>query len=799
MADDNQLNISFSGSVDGLVQSTKTAQAAIGQFSDSVKTQSAAVNSSLTSAFSPFTKFNPNVSALASASTALRSVETAAGSAGHGTAGFYREIVVLGHEVVSGNFSRIPGSMMVMAERSGQLTTIFESLAVLATPLGAGIAALAVSLGTVAYQALQASRTLDAVRTAMDSVGNGASFNAGQNKAFLSYLEQYGISGKVARAALVDVEGAVGGNTAEFGKLVALLPTVNAMMRGDTAEASKFLALAISDPSKAIDILHQKYDALSPAQLEAARNYQDNGEKAQETAVVIQALTARAADLHDEVEGKLNPRLKELELIFQGLLYGGNPFSALLHNITVAAGMAADAVGRLGVAANPNGKVNGPSDSMAAAQRENNDILNAGYDLERKKGLEVARQEELQGQINQLKQAENAAILQGNNALAQRFAKDQAEVQNELNNLKPKGGINKPKGQGSELSDWQAELDNKLTADQAFGEKAKAEEIEFWQQKKALATAGTTEYNEITSRLYDLQNQQYEKDTEAAKAAERAKTEAEKQAAEERNRDILKHFDELAALYKDDYTKYVQIEQQKATFVKAVYGQESAQAEQQQAKLDQIEQQHLDKIKQQWSNAFSGIKSSVNSGIMSMIQGTETFGQAVGNVFLSLGQSVAGVLEDMAEKWLITEIVGETSSQTQAHAGIAASAAQAGAAAFASIAAIPIIGPAMAPAAGAAAYTGALAYEGLASFDVGSWNLPSDMVAQVHKGEMIIPRTFADDLRSNGGLTGASGGDHFHIHAIDTRGMSRFIRNNSDAVASAVRTAGRNGNRNLNG
>ena len=40
------------------------------------------------------------------------------------------------------------------------------------------------------------------------------------------------------------------------------------------------------------------------------------------------------------------------------------------------------------------------------------------------------------------------------------------------------------------------------------------------------------------------------------------------------------------------------------------------------------------------------------------------------------------------------------------------------------------------------------------SFAVGSWEIPRDMTANIHKGEMIIPRTFADDIRSNKGFGG---------------------------------------------
>jgi hypothetical protein len=42
----------------------------------------------------------------------------------------------------------------------------------------------------------------------------------------------------------------------------------------------------------------------------------------------------------------------------------------------------------------------------------------------------------------------------------------------------------------------------------------------------------------------------------------------------------------------------------------------------------------------------------------------------------------------------------------------------------------------------------------LPSFDVGSYNLPKDMIAQVHKGEMIIPAAQAQQIRSGGGMGG---------------------------------------------
>lgn len=81
-------------------------------------------------------------------------------------------------------------------------------------------------------------------------------------------------------------------------------------------------------------------------------------------------------------------------------------------------------------------------------------------------------------------------------------------------------------------------------------------------------------------------------------------------------------------------------------------------------------------------------------------------------------------------------------------------------AAYASLAAIPIAGPFL----GAAAAAAVIAYgaERLAavksnSFAVGTPNIPQDQMAMVHQGEMIVPATFSDAIRSGDLALSATG------------------------------------------
>lgn len=92
----------------------------------------------------------------------------------------------------------------------------------------------------------------------------------------------------------------------------------------------------------------------------------------------------------------------------------------------------------------------------------------------------------------------------------------------------------------------------------------------------------------------------------------------------------------------------------------------------------------------------------------------------------------------------------------------------------------------------------------LPSFDVGSWSVPGDMVAQIHGGEMIIPAGPAAAIRSGSASLGASTGSasgagtfNITIQAIDTQTGAQFLKNNMAVIAAGMSTAVRNGNSNL--
>lgn len=64
----------------------------------------------------------------------------------HASAGVTRELIVMGHEAATGNFSRIPGTMMVLAERSGYALSAIAAM----NPVVLGITAV-VAAGAVGW------------------------------------------------------------------------------------------------------------------------------------------------------------------------------------------------------------------------------------------------------------------------------------------------------------------------------------------------------------------------------------------------------------------------------------------------------------------------------------------------------------------------------------------------------------------------------------------------------------------------------------------------------------------------
>ena len=223
------------------------------------------------------------------------------------------------------------------------------------------------------------------------------------------------------------------------------------------------------------------------------------------------------------------------------------------------------------------------------------------------------------------------------------------------------------------------------------------------------------------------------------------------------------------------------------TALAQIHAQIEAIEQQHQAKMGQIKKQE---ILEEQKNRLS-MYSTVEGGMQRIIAGTLSGTIKMSNVFQSTMQMLGGAVIDMlaktAAQWIMDSVMKKSLGSSTAESQIGANAAAAGSAAFASTAAIPIVGPELAPEAAQAAYAGAMAFAPMASFAVGAWDLPRDMIAQVHQGETILPKTFAEDFRANGGGLGGGGGHTIHYHDNSGKLSPSDIRRNAKLIQDTLK------------
>ena len=239
-----------------------------------------------------------------------------------------------------------------------------------------------------------------------------------------------------------------------------------------------------------------------------------------------------------------------------------------------------------------------------------------------------------------------------------------------------------------------------------------------------------------------------------------------------------------------------------------------------------IDEQSIAAAQRSWESYFTTVEGAFDSQLKGLISGTTTWGAAFKSILTDLLVKFIEMTEKMALQWAAGEMARTTAS-TSGAAARAAAETSAGAASLAGTVAnalrsimasaaetfagifgflSPVMGPAAAGPAAAGQATVAAAAGGLSAFALGSWELPADMVAQVHKGEMIVPAAhtpWAQSLMSRAGRPAdgaASGGDvhvhhatNFNIQALDSRDVKRWIAGNGRTILDTINSSVRNG------
>lgn len=288
-------------------------------------------------------------------------------------------------------------------------------------------------------------------------------------------------------------------------------------------------------------------------------------------------------------------------------------------------------------------------------------------------------------------------------------------------------------------------------------------------------------------------------ENEALAAAQEAAN-IKHQMAEQEIRDASQTLDRIAAAEEQARTQELAAEENAANVKHQLAERELQDAERTLKAIESARQKDAAKELAERTRDATKLEHIEDGVLSGLLSGQETFATAERRIFQQLiAAKIEMALHEATERAVIGKMAADQRGAIEgatALKSIGSDAAQAGAAAYRSVVGIPYVGPFLAPAAAAVAFAAVGAFKGLVSFDVGSFNVPQDTIANVHAGEMILNRGFAQEARDHGFTIGdgAAGGDtHVHIHATDADSVRRLFANHGTALAAEMGRQIRNG------
>lgn len=419
----------------------------------------------------------------------------------------------------------------------------------------------------------------------------------------------------------------------------------------------------------------------------------------------------------------------------------------------------------------------------------------------------------------------------------------------------PKGGSKQSftldKNDGSKdktrTSQWALEVDNEKTTYELKNNLKKfdlANEAAYWEQKLTLTAKGSKEQNEVIKKLNDVRLKQaqeaFDREQELSQIGiARAKAAGDAQLAIDQ--DNAKAQLDLGNITNE---QYIQLQQ---TFEDRRYeiARKSAEARLELAakdpnanpaerarilaEIEALEAEHARKNNEiqiatakeshkLFENLSDAMSSLWDKGLDAMMNGTLRWSNAYKAILASVSKVFLQFAAEKAKAWLQTEVLqtiytkaqtavrglltkagllaDTTATTAAAGVKVGAEAAAAGAGAASSQAAIPIIGPGLALAAMAATMAAVMGLKGSIKSARNGYDIPAGVnpMVQLHEQEMVLPRAQADAVRglADGSGGGSGGTVNLHVHAIDAAGVKKFLMDNSQHVADAVKKQFRN-------
>jgi hypothetical protein len=230
-----------------------------------------------------------------------------------------------------------------------------------------------------------------------------------------------------------------------------------------------------------------------------------------------------------------------------------------------------------------------------------------------------------------------------------------------------------------------------------------------------------------------------------------------------------------------------------------------------------LEQEALQKEKGRLEELQSMLVSSFQQSLDGILSGTMTFSDAMANIWQGIGNILNKIIWQMVEDWIKAEALKVvsamktsvlTSAAAVTSAGVATSAKatetslsitnDAAKGTAAAIAAWASQNPIAAIAIGAVIGAAIFALLGNVKSAKGGYaNVEMDgQMAQLHKGEMVLPAELAEGIRNiamGNQASGNNGSVTYNINAMDASSFDSYLKANAGSVFAANKLALRNG------
>lgn len=228
----------------------------------------------------------------------FKQIEAGAGGAHAGLAGVSRELMVMAHEGLTGNFKRMGGSAMVLGER----LNILEGLL---SPLGASLIVGSAAAAAFAYTMYEGYEQAEAFNKAIQSTSGYLGLSVGQMGEMSNGLVSTSASLSTVREAMAQVAatGAFTGDQLQLATRAALAMASDIGIGTDKAAES--LAKIQDNVIGWVTAYQREHHEFTAAQIEEIENFVKLGDTADATKVILSGI----ATSHAAIEADANAHM----------------------------------------------------------------------------------------------------------------------------------------------------------------------------------------------------------------------------------------------------------------------------------------------------------------------------------------------------------------------------------------------------------------------------------------------------------------------------------------------------------